>query len=62
MGKGEKDDVGQRYDQGSASLFSRFGLWLAGYYELETISARSSDHLMRDAGLTREQARGDLRA
>ena len=36
-------------------------LWLARYRALETIAERKGDHLLRDVGLSREEARDSLR-
>lgn len=44
------------------SLRSRLRLWLAGYSALELIAARDNDHLLRDAGLSRDEARDSLRS
>lgn len=60
MGEGGNDDKQPR-DGRPASRLSRFRLWLAGYYELEVIGDRDNDHLLRDVGLTREEARDALR-
>lgn len=43
------------------SRLSKFRLWLAGYYELEVIASRDNDHLLRDAGLSRQEACDRLR-
>jgi hypothetical protein len=39
---------------------SKLILWLARYRALETIAERKGDHLLRDAGLSREEARAGL--
>jgi hypothetical protein len=60
LGKGENGDDGN--GERRLSRFSKVRLWLAGYSALEVVADRDNDHLLRDAGLSRDEAQDSLRA
>jgi hypothetical protein len=63
MGRQEKSPVVCLKGRNGVPLsrFARLRLWFAIYRALDIIANRRGDHLLQDAGLSREEARGRLK-
>ena len=59
--QGAAEAVLQRKAEASLSPVSRLRQWSAAYGALELIAGRDNEHLLRDAGLSRDEARDSLR-